>query len=132
MDRGERLEGAQFLDMHASWLADAAQIIADQIGNHDVFRAILGAAEKLLHQASLLIRRGASWAGSLDRAARGPASVQRQKPLGRCTDHTNPPGVEIGRERRRIVPRQIEEEIDRIAFERALDPVREVDLVNIP
>jgi len=58
--------------------------------------------------------------------------VEPQEALGRCAHDPERSCIDVGRERRRVQPRQAPEQIDRVIFERTLDPVGEVDLIDVP
>ncbi|MOA05988.1 hypothetical protein D3C78_1256040 [compost metagenome] len=83
MYRRERLHHEQFGNFDAARFGDAADIVAQQIDNHQVFRAIFGGIRQPLRLLRILLGIGQPRQRALDRAGLDLLVLQPQKTLGR-------------------------------------------------
>ena len=122
-DPGVRPDLGQRRDADAPGHAHAAQVVADEVDDHHVLRAVL------LRRLELGARVGR--ARALDRIAPHRAAAAGEEQLGRQARHGAPgPGHErgaVGRQR----GRGGREEVERVALEPALEPQAEVGLEQV-
>src|SRR5204862_5266726 len=79
-------EGAELGYRHTSVAADAREVVAQQIDDHNVLGIILFTCQQLSGKALILLGRAPSWPRALDGARLDPAIAQGQESLrrGRC------------------------------------------------
>ena len=95
-------EFAQFLDADAAIFADSAQVVAQQIDDHDVLSPILGAAEKIVGTREILLGKNAARTSAFDRPGFDPAALNFDKPLRRSAGNRTISQVKVAREGSRI------------------------------
>lgn len=83
MYRRERLHNEQLRHAHAARLGDAANIIAHQIDNHQVFSAIFRRGRQRLRLLAVGVSIGKARQGALDRAGLNNTVSQMNKTLRR-------------------------------------------------
>ena len=91
---------------------DAAQVVADQVDDHDVLRDVL---DRRPQRRRIRVPRQRA----LDRARRHRLTAAPQEQLGRQRRHRAPVAGEIGRPRGRGAFHRVDEEVDRRAVEPA-------------
>ncbi len=101
MDGRMGLELVQTVDPDRAGLANAAEIVALEVDDHQELRPVLFAREKLAAQALVVPGRISPGAGALDGARFQAAVLDPQKALGRTAHHLDRSAVEIARERGR-------------------------------
>src|SRR5581483_3058598 len=119
-------------DVHAANFADPAQIVADQIDDHEVLRPGLAAAGELGPEPFVLGRRSAARGRALDRLALHRAgAVHTQESLRRRGRHGYPGDLEVRRVRRRIDPAQPAVEGEAILGRGYPQRIRQADLIAL-
>ncbi|MNN29505.1 hypothetical protein D3C81_1431130 [compost metagenome] len=83
MHVGVALQAEQLRHLHRADLAGAPQVVAQQVDDHQVFRAILGAVQQLLGIAHVFCRVAGARAGALDRPGFHLALADADEALGR-------------------------------------------------
>ena len=131
MDVLVALQPAQLLHANAPRPADAAQIVPQEIDDHDVFGPILLAAAKFVGRPAVLCRVDGSRPGALDRPRLDGAGGHLQEPLGRGADDLEIAQVEIPGKRRRIAPPQPPVQRHRVVPRRAQQPLGEIHLKDV-
>src|SRR5262249_815658 len=102
MDVAIRLQPADRLDLYRAVSADAAQVVAQQIDDHDVLGAVLGAGEQLAAAGLVLLGGGAARSRPLDGPRLHVAVVHFPQPLRRGAGNDEVAEVEVASERRRV------------------------------
>ena len=111
LDGGGPLEAAQARDADRARLADPAEVVAQDVDDHHVLGAVLGAGQQLAGERAVLGPVAAARPRALDRVAGDDAvRVDRQERLGRGATGApaagrspgDGPEVEVGREQRRV------------------------------
>ena len=88
MDGGVPLEREQLRNAHGAWRADARQVVAHQVDDHQVLGAILGALGQRLAERGVVLRTDAARPRPLDRPRLDtPLRVDVQEALGRRAEH---------------------------------------------
>jgi len=64
---GVLLDGHEVHDLDAARRADAAEVVAAEVDEHEVLRAFLGVGEELRGELGILLRAGTARAGAGDR-----------------------------------------------------------------
>jgi hypothetical protein len=82
MDGRIGLDLEQFFDAHAAGSGDAAEIVADEIDDHQILRPLLFAVRKTRAPALVLIRIGAAWRGAFHRTRDAVPSSMRKNSSG--------------------------------------------------
>ena len=139
LDGGRPLEPAQARDADAPRPADAPEVVAQDVDDHHVLGAVLGARQQLARERAIGRGVAAARAGALDRVGRHDAlAVDRQERLGRRRQERprpaaqrSRPEIEIRREERRVAGPQAPVQLPRIAVERRLEPPGQVRLVDV-
>ncbi len=103
-----RLQPAQGRHVHRAIAANAAQVIAQQVHNHDVFRAVLGARQEFAHQPCILGRIRNARPRPLDRPGFHLALLDANKALGRGAGNHKVTQVLVSRKGRRVTSAQPE------------------------
>jgi hypothetical protein len=80
------LDHHQLRHMHRAVLADAPQVVASQIDQHDMLGAFLLIGEQLLCQSLVFLLAVAARARARYRAGDGFAPLHRHQHLRRCPD----------------------------------------------
>src|SRR4051794_6375722 len=73
-------------DRYGPRTRDAAQVVATEIDEHDVLRALLRVGLQLLGEKCVLAGVGATRPGARDRMRRQPVALDLEQELGRGTD----------------------------------------------
>ena len=87
MDLCKRLQLEHFGNLDAAELAGLAEIVAQQVGDHDELGDFLLGCLEFKRRAAVLVRIGETRAGALDRAGLDAAAGDLQKRLRRGTEH---------------------------------------------
>ncbi|MNN15414.1 hypothetical protein D3C81_1285160 [compost metagenome] len=95
------LQREQFRDPHGAGTAAAAQIVAQQVDDHQVFRAVLLAGQQLIRMAGVFLRGAATRTGALDRAGFHLATVQLDEAFRREAENRAFGQLQVAGERRR-------------------------------
>ncbi|MNJ56873.1 hypothetical protein D3C77_524370 [compost metagenome] len=83
MDIGVAFQAEQLRHLHRADLAGAAQVVAQQIDDHQVFGAVLLACQQFHTVAGILGGIGATWPGAFDGAGFDLAGADLDKTLRR-------------------------------------------------
>ena len=117
----ELVHGLVGLDPHqlghldAADLADAAEVVAQQVDDRHVLGPALLVGAQRRGEARVLVRGRAAAAGALDRPRFRPAlAVDREEALRRGAQHGEVAEAQVGGEGRRIGPAQGAVELERI------------------
>src|ERR1039458_3072458 len=105
----------------AGIFANAAQIVAQQVNNHQIFSAIFLAGKKRRYGSLRLL--GVSRRGSLDRTGKNLVARDPEKSLGRITQDRALRRLDEGAERRAAASQAVVDHFRR--FIAALGPTRE-------
>ena len=100
VDLGERLEAEHFGDLDAAELAHLAEVVAEQVGDHDELGDFLGGGLEFVSGAAVLVGIGKPRAGALDGAGLDAAAGNFQEGLGRRTEDFAAVELEVGGHRR--------------------------------
>ena len=140
LDGGRPLEAAQPRDPDGAGLADATEVVAQDVDDHHVLGTVLGAGQQLAARAPRSSARSRPRGpGALDRV-RGdePVRIDREERLRRGRQEGPRPAgllarpeVEVGGEQRRIAGPQAAVRGPRVAVERRLEPAGQVGLVDV-
>ena len=136
---GRPLEPAQARDADGAGPADPPEVVAQDVDDHHVLRAILGARQQLPRQRPVLGRVAPARARALDRVGHDdPLGSDRQERLGRRGQQGPGPAaelpgteVQVRGEEGGIARPEAAVQLPRIAVERRLEPAREVGLVDV-
>ncbi len=139
LDRRDQLvHGRVVLDHHqlgdgdAADLADDAEVVAQQVDDHQVLGVGLFVVGQLGLQRRVLGRVGGARGRPLDRPRLDPAlAVDREEALRRGADHGDLAELEEGGEGRRVAAAQVAVEVERIGAGVGRDLVGEADLVGL-
>ena len=139
LDGGRSLEPAQPRHADAAGPADAPEVVAQDVHDHHVLGAVLGARQQLAGERPVAGGVAAARAGALDRIRGHDAvPVDGEERLGRRRqERPRPAGqrarteVDERREQRRVAGPQPPVEVPRVAVERRLEPAGEVGLVQV-
>jgi hypothetical protein len=116
------LEGKQLGDANGARRADARQIVAHQIDDHQVLGAVLGAFRERLAESGIVLRPDAARPRSLDwPRLHVSRRVGPQKALGGCAQHERLGKIEICRERGTVAHPQAAIQIPRRLIERHVE-----------
>ena len=125
------LDRHQVRHVHGADLAHEAEVVAQQVGDHQVLGAVLLARPQLLAEAASSAGCGRG-AGALDRLGLHPAvAPDAQEALGRRAEHGGVAEAQVGRERRRVDVAQRPVGGERLGRHVGGDLVREADLVGL-
>ena len=113
--------------------ADAGQVVAQQVDDHDVLGAILAAFAQRLRLQHVDQRIVEARPRALDRARLDARALDAQKPLRRGRRDDEVQMVEKGRERRRIDAAQpaVEAEMIEILRQRRFETLRQIGLEDV-
>src|SRR5271156_271601 len=100
-------------DSNRTVFRHASQVVSQQIDNHDVFRAILGASSEIVDLPLVLLGRLAARPGALDWPGFDLAPVDPQKALRRRAGQDKIPEIEVAGERGGIAFAQAAIELQR-------------------
>jgi hypothetical protein len=89
------LDAHEVGDLDAAGAADAAQVVAAEVDEHDVLGALLGVGGELDGERVVLGRRGATAAGAGDRARLDAAALGAHQALGAAGHQRDGPEVEV-------------------------------------
>lgn len=133
VDRGVGFEPAQDRHPHAVRLADAREIVAQQIDDHDVLGPLLGVGLEGFAEARIGLRVGDPADRPLDRPGLDRPSVQLQEALGAAGGDVQALEGEIGPEGRRVGGAQAPVEGERIEArrQRRLEALGDVGLIDV-
>ena len=127
-------EAAQFeqrVRLDRAGVAEAAQVVAQQVHDHQVFGAVLGVAEQGAAQGPVFHLGGAAGPGALDRLGHHVPPLNTQKALRRHAEHRIllvPEEAGVGRRVRR---HQTLEAAQGVAVPARFEALRVVDLVAV-
>ncbi len=119
--------------------ADAAEVVAQDVDDHHVLGAVLGARQKFARERPILRGVAPARTSALDRIGLDDAfGIDRQERLGRGGEECSRtpgqlprPEIDERREQRRITRPKVPVELPRITVERGLEPAGEVGLVQV-
>ncbi len=131
MHEGMALQPAQRFNAHRAIFADAAQIVAQQIDDHDVFGPILGAGLQFTHQAAVIFGSAAARPGPLDGTRFDVAGLHAQESLRRCAGDHVIAEIEISGEGSRVAHAQFFVKGKGIGWRRRHEALGDVDLKAI-
>ncbi|MNY18522.1 hypothetical protein D3C86_1519050 [compost metagenome] len=126
----EALEGHQVVDLDRARLADAAQVVAPEVDEHDVLGALLGIGHQVL--AERLVAVGPPAARARDGAHRRGAIVEPHHDLGAGADQLEVAPVEEEHVRARVDGAQRAVEREGIARIGGAQPLRADELEDVP
>src|SRR5689334_5602992 len=95
MDEAIRFQTADLTDMDRAVAANASQVVAKEIDNHNILGAVFLAMKQFSHPCSVLFRVGAARPCSLDGSSFDLTLLNTEKPLRRCTDNSEVAHVEV-------------------------------------
>ena len=128
----EALDGEQPGHLHAAGPGDAGDVVAQQVDDHQVLGALLGAGPQLLPPAGVLRRVPAAGRRPLHRAQQHlPAVADLHEQLRAGAGHGEPAEVEVGVVRAALAQRQVAVEPERIAVHPAGHAHGQVALVGV-
>ncbi len=125
------LERHEFVDLDASAGADAAEVVALEIEEHDVLGPLLRVGEKFLLESSVPVCREAARPGAGDRSCFGQPAVERDEALRRRRDDLGEGRAQVAGERGGVDLAQPAEEIDAAAGPLRVEAAGEVGLVDV-
>ena len=119
-------------DFHAADLANATEIVANQIDDHEIFSSVLGGSFQCGPIREIRRLVAAAGAGALDRSALDPPiSVDPEKTLWRAADDRHLGKFEVARKGRGVQLAQFPIERPRVGRTIALFAVGEAHLVGL-
>ncbi len=101
MHVGIAFQGKQLRYPYAARLATASDVVAQQVDDHQVFRAVLGAGQQRRRQRHVLLGRLAARAGALDRPGFHLALAELEEALRRQAEDRAVGQSQVAGERRR-------------------------------
>ena len=131
VDTGVRLEPAELRHLDGAVGGHSAQIVACQVDDHHVLRAILGARAQRERLAPVLGRPGPARSRPLDRPRLDPLAAALQEPLRRGRDHVRAAEARERHERRRARAPQARVERERVSVPGGAEALGEVDLEHV-
>ena len=131
LDLGEPFQAHQFGDLHRSVFANAAEIVAQQIGDHHQLRHLLTAALEFIHPLCVPNRIGAARPCSLDGASEDMGSAEAKKQLRRRGCDREVFAIQEGGERGRGNLQQSAEECPASRGPRCTEALGQVDLIDV-
>ncbi len=119
--------------LHGPGLGDPAEVVADQVHDHQVLGPGLLVRRQPFRDRAVLGRVGHPRRGALDRPALRPAvAVDGQEPLRRRAGHRQVVVAQEGRVRRGVAAPLPQVELERVRDGRQQHPVRQAHLVRLP
>ncbi len=82
LDLGVTLEAGQFGDVDGAVFADFAEVVAEEVGDHDEFGHFFGAGLKLVAELGVTGGVGGAGAGAFDGAGLDVGAAEAQKGFG--------------------------------------------------
>ncbi|MNZ60444.1 hypothetical protein D3C78_785140 [compost metagenome] len=129
---GVAFQAEQLWHLHRTDLASAAQVVTQQVHDHQVFRAVLGAVAQRLGIAGVFCRVGRARAGALDRAGLHLPLADADEAFWRKAQQCAAVGqLLVARERRRTGLAQGLVGAPGVALARCAEALGQVDLVAI-
>ena len=131
MDARIGLDGAQLRHPHAAGSAALAKIVAQQIDDHDVLRAVFLARGQLGCERAIASRVLRARPRTLDRARLDRAVAHGDETFWRRAQQRGLGETHEGRKRRRVEAPQAQIGIEGIARRARRETLREIDLITI-
>src|SRR5258708_11542670 len=133
MHRGIGFEAAQHWYLNRWRLADARQIVAKKVNDHDVLRAILPRGEKIFRPATVFVNVAGSGNCTLDRAGLDGPAIELEKALRRTGSDDDIPVVQESCEGRGIQRAEPAVQFERIELSAkcGAEPLRDVGLEDV-
>ncbi len=125
------LQPHEFRHAHRAVFADAAQIIAQQIGDHHQLRHFLGAGLEFVGELGVAIRIGRARARAFDRPRQNVRATEPQEKLRRRRGNLKIAAIQERREWGGGHAGEFFVELPAAHRARRRQPVREIDLVNV-
>src|SRR5262249_38572177 len=126
------LDREELWDVHAPHLADAAEIVAHEVHDHQVLGAVLRRAGEQRTLAAILLGVRGAWPRALDRAALHPAlGTDAQEALGRAAGGGRVGERDQAGEGRRVPRAERSGEREGARREWRLEPAGEAGLVHV-
>ncbi|OEI69630.1 Uncharacterized protein Cus16_0238 [Curtobacterium sp. ER1/6] len=135
-DVAEPLDGHELGDRDGPGTADLLQVVAREVDEHEVLRALLRVGEQLLAQADVLDRGAATGPRPGDRVRDRPTVLHLHERLGRRADDPEPLVVGV-REREEVHVRARVEgpqhpvDVERVGRDVVVEPLRDDDLEDV-
>lgn len=82
LDLGETFEPDEFRDLDRTELADLAQVITQQVGDHHEFSHFLGTGLKFVSELGVTSGIGGAWPGAFDRARLDVRAAESEEKFG--------------------------------------------------
>jgi hypothetical protein len=124
-------QAAELAHPDAVRAADAGEVIAEQVHNHDVLGPVLLALQQLVPREQVRLGQRGAAAGSLDGAGFHLPVADAEEPFRRGADNLLVTQIEVGPEGRRVPIPQAQIEVQRTAARRIEEPLGEVDLEDV-
>jgi hypothetical protein len=131
VDAGVALECAEAANADGPVARHPAEVVAREVGDHHVLRAVLFAAAQLGREPAVQACGLPARPCSLDRPCFDEAAAAAQEPFGRRRDHVGPAKPHQRHERAGARLAHAGVEGERIARPRRAQPLREVHLEDI-
>lgn len=127
----EPFEAGEVGDVHGAELGDTAEVVAEEIRDHDQLSHFFGVG--LEFECKLGVTGGVdgTWAGAFDGAGANLASADAQEEFGRGRDQLKILGVEESRERGRGGGQELVEQDASRELPRDCEAMSDVDLVDV-
>ena len=100
MDRFKAVDAEQFGDVHCAGFGNAAQVVAHQVADHDVFPAFLGVVLQSVGQHVVFFRGASASNGAFDGGGNQLITSALQEQLGGAANHVEFAGFDQGSVRR--------------------------------
>ena len=110
---------------------DPAEVVAEQVHDHRVLRAVLRGGEQPVGGGAILLRPSSARRRSLHRPGHDRAAAALEEQLGRGGEHAVPAEVEVGRERPPLRVAEVAVQASRVALHPGAQAHRVVDLVGL-
>ncbi len=131
MHGGVAFHGEQLGDVYAAGGADAPQVVAQQVHDHQVFRPVLGAAGQLPLQGGVRLRGSSPGPGALDGPGFDLSPPDREEALRRGAENPGEGGLQVGGEGCRIELSQRPIAGEGVAGDGGRETLGEVDLIAV-
>ena len=132
------MHGLVALDRHQAWdldaadRADGAEVVAQEVDDHQVLGPVLLVVAQARRQPRVLVGAGAARARPLDRLRLGPTlAVDAEEALGRGAEHGEVAEAQEGGERGRVDAAQLYIESEGIGADLGGDRVGQAELVAV-
>src|SRR5438552_4885850 len=129
---GVALDGEQLFGLHRAVIADAPEIVASKIDEHDVLGALLFACTHLMFEALVLGFILSAPTRARDRAVKDVASLNFDEHFRRTADDRDVVQLQVEKIGRRIQRAQLTINLERLGLRFGGEALAEYNLKNVP